>query len=127
MDSNQHQHGAETTGAMAELFDLDAEVLHSYLSDLTAWVQELAADGAPRNIVALGCGTGAGAFALLERFGAAEAIAVDVSEPLLHHLRGNARVRGLAERVRTVQADLDVAWPALGTVDLAWASSSLHH
>jgi SAM-dependent methyltransferase len=33
----------------------------------------------------------------------------------------------VADRIRTVQADLDAGWPALGTVDLVWASSSLHH
>ena len=33
----------------------------------------------------------------------------------------------MADRIRTVQADLDAAWPAIDTVDLVWASSSLHH
>ena len=34
---------------------------------------------------------------------------------------------GLTDRVRTVQADLDAAWPAIGPVDLVWASNSVHH
>ena len=38
-----------------------------------------------------------------------------------------ARVLGVADRVRAIQADLDAAWPAIDTVDLVWASSSLHH
>jgi SAM-dependent methyltransferase len=33
----------------------------------------------------------------------------------------------VADRIRTVQADLDTAWPAIDPVDLVWASSSLHH
>jgi SAM-dependent methyltransferase len=33
----------------------------------------------------------------------------------------------VADRIRAVQADLDAAWPAIDTVDLVWASSSLHH
>ena len=53
--------------------------------------------------------------------------AVDMSAYLLDRLRGKARVLGVAGRVRTVQADLDTAWPAIGSVDLVWASSSLHH
>ena len=125
---DQHQPAAETDeAAMAELLDLDAEVLHSYLSEVTAWIHELAADLAPRRILDLGSGTGTGAFALLERFEEADAIALDISAQLLHRLRGKARVLGVADRVAAVQADLDAAWPAIDTVDLAWASSSLHH
>ena len=113
--------------AMAELLDLDAEVLHSYLSEVTAWIQELAAGLPPRRILDLGSGTGTGALALLQRFERADVIALDISAQLLHHLRDKARDLGVADRVRTVQADLDAAWPAINKVDLVWASSSLHH
>jgi len=132
MGSHHHQHGqhhsaAQTDAAMAELLDLDAEVMHSYLSEVTAWIRQLAADPPPRRILDLGSGTGSGAFALLERFEAADVIALDVSAELLHRLSGRARVLGVADRIRTVQADLDATWPAIDVVDLAWASSSLHH
>lgn len=112
---------------MAELLDLDAEVLHAYLSEVTGWVYELAAGRPARRILDLGSGTGTGALALAQRFEGAEVIAVDMSAYLLGRLRGKARDLGLAERVRTVEADLDAEWPAVGPVDLAWASSSLHH
>jgi SAM-dependent methyltransferase len=46
---------------------------------------------------------------------------------MLHRLSSKARVLGVADRIRTVQADLGAAWPALDAVDLVWASSSLHH
>jgi ubiquinone/menaquinone biosynthesis C-methylase UbiE len=127
---HQHQHhpAAETDeAAMAELLDLDAEVLHSYLSEVTAWIHELAADLHPSRILDLGSGTGTGAFALLQRFEGSDVIALDISAQLLHRLRDKARVLGVADRVRTVQADLDAAWPAIDPVDLVWASSSLHH
>jgi SAM-dependent methyltransferase len=125
---DQHHLAAEgDVAAMAELLDLDAEVTHSHLSEVTAWIHKLAADLRPRRILDLGSGTGTGAFALLERFEGADAIALDKSAQLLHHLRGKARVRGVADRVRTVQADLDAAWPATDSIDLVWASSSLHH
>ena len=112
---------------MAELLDLDAEVLHSYLSELTAWIHELAADLALHRILDLGSGTGTGTFALLERFQDADVTAVDVSGQLLHYLMDKARALGVAGRVAAVQADLDAAWPAIDAVDLVWASSSLHH
>jgi SAM-dependent methyltransferase len=126
---HHHHHPGDGTGeaAMAELLDLDAEVLHSYLSEVTAWIHELAADLPPGRILDLGSGTGTGTFALLQRFEGTDVIAVDVSTELLHHLRDKARVLGLADRVRAVQADLDAAWPAIDAVDLVWASSSLHH
>jgi SAM-dependent methyltransferase len=133
MENHHHHHdrhhpAAETAeAAMAELLDLDAEVLHSYLSEVTAWIHELTADLPSCRILDLGSGTGTGAFALLQRFEGTEVIALDISAQLLHHLRDKARVLGVADRVRTVQADLDAAWPAIDTVDLVWASSSLHH
>ena len=113
--------------AMAELLDLDAEVLHSYLSEVVAWVRELAADLPGRRILDLGSGTGTGALALAKRFAGADVIALDISTPLLDRLREKAGNLGVADRIRTVQADLDAAWPAIDTVDLAWASNSLHH
>jgi SAM-dependent methyltransferase len=125
MENHQH-HPASDPAAMAELLDLDGEVLHSYLSEVVAWVHERAGD-LPRRILDLGSGTGTGALALVQRFEAADVIALDVSAQLLDRLRDKARDLGVADRVRTVQADLDAAWPAIDTVDLVWASNSLHH
>ncbi|MFE3264102.1 class I SAM-dependent methyltransferase [Streptomyces sp. NPDC059215] len=118
-----HQdHGPD---GQAEILDLDAEVLAEHLASVTAWLP-LAAG--PRRIVDLGCGTGAGTFALLDRFPDAHVTAVDASPGHLQHLREKACARGVQERVRTVQADLDdPTWPDLGTPDLVWASASMHH
>ena len=129
MESHHHQHhsAAETDAAMAELLDLDADVMHSYQSEVTAWIHQLAGDRPPRRILDLGSGTGTGAFALLERFDHAEVIALDASAEMLHRLSSKARVLGVADRIRAVQADLDTAWPAIDAVDLVWASRSLHH
>lgn len=127
---HEHQHvaaGWADEAGMAELLDLDAEVLHSYLSEVTAWIHDLAADVAVRRILDLGSGTGTGSFALLDLFERADAIALDISPQILGHLMSKARTLGLAGRIRVLQADLDTAWPAIDTVDLVWASASLHH
>ncbi|MBO0511055.1 methyltransferase domain-containing protein [Streptomyces beijiangensis] len=111
---------------MAELLELDAEVLQTCLSELTAWLGELS-DPEPARIVDLGSGTGTGTIALARRFGQAGVTAVDISPQMLHRLAKKASTLGLADRVRGVQADLDEGWPALGTSDLVWAAASLHH
>ena len=111
---------------MAELLDLEAEVLHAYLSGVIDWVGGLAA-GHPRRIADLGAGTGTGTFALLRHFETADAVAVDVSAPMLDRLQVKARELGVADRIRTVQADLDAGWPDIGPVELVWASNSVHH
>jgi SAM-dependent methyltransferase len=126
-DHHHHHHAGENDAAMAELLDLDAEVLHSYLSEVFAWIQELAGDLPRRRILDLGSGTGTGALALAQRFDEADVTALDMSAAMLDRLRDKARALGLADRVHTVQADLDAAWPAIDAVDLVWASNSLHH
>ncbi|MFC8074549.1 class I SAM-dependent methyltransferase [Streptomyces sp. NPDC057307] len=108
----------------SEILDLDAEVLAEHIASITAWLP-VKAD--PRRIVDLGCGTGAGTLALLKRFPQAEVTAVDTSTSHLNRLRHKAEAAGLADRVRTVQADLDGDWPNLGTPELVWASASMHH
>ncbi len=122
---NHERAGADTV-ALAELLDLDAEVLHSHLAELTAWLDELT-DPAPARILDLGSGTGTGTIALLERFPQAQATALDLSPQMLHHLSKKAHGLGLAGRLDTVQADLDAVWPELAPADLVWATYSLHH
>jgi SAM-dependent methyltransferase len=112
---------------MAELLDLDAEVLGAYLSDVTAWIHALVADPPPARIIDLGSGTGTGTFSLLDRFADTEVIALDYSADLLRILSNKARDLGVGARVRTIQADLDAAWPAVGSVELVWASNFMHH
>jgi SAM-dependent methyltransferase len=108
----------------AVILDLDAQVLGEHIASITAW---LPVETSPRRIVDLGCGTGAGTLALLTRFPEAEVTAVDSSAGHLRRLQEKAEAAGVADRVRAVQADLDTAWPELGTPELVWASASLHH
>ncbi|MCZ4511491.1 methyltransferase domain-containing protein [Streptomyces sp. ActVer] len=132
--SHVHEHDA---GDHSEILDLDAEVLAEHIASITAW---LPVGAGPRHIVDLGCGTGAGTLALLERFPEAELTAVDSSAAHLHRLQEKARERaregaqekagaaGAAGRLRIVRADLDAtSWPDLGAPELVWASASMHH
>ncbi|MEV0629482.1 class I SAM-dependent methyltransferase [Nonomuraea wenchangensis] len=122
--SHGHHHEHATDG-QAEILDLDAEVLAEHTASITAW---LPLRTTPRHIVDLGCGTGAGTFALLDRFPDARITGIDASADHLQRLRTKACARGVQDRVRTVQADLDeAAWPDLGSPDLVWASASMHH
>ncbi|MGC9669324.1 class I SAM-dependent methyltransferase [Planosporangium sp. 12N6] len=119
---HHHEHG---TDGQAEILDLDAEVLAEHTASITAW---LPLRTSPHHIVDLGCGTGAGTFALLDRCPDAHITAIDASADHLQRLRTKACARGVQDRVRTVQADLDEAtWPDLGSPDLVWASASMHH
>ncbi|ANY07301.1 class I SAM-dependent methyltransferase [Pseudonocardia sp. HH130630-07] len=118
------QHTAPDDGGQVEILDLDAEVLAGHTASITA---RLAQRSAPHRIVDLGCGTGAGTFALLERFPGAQVTAVDSADAQLRALRESAAGRGVADRVQTVQADLDGDWPGLGRPDLVWASAAMHH
>jgi SAM-dependent methyltransferase len=112
--------------ALGQLLELDAEVLHSYLSELTAWLGQLC-DRQPRHIADLGSGTGTGALALAHRFPSASVTAIDLSPQLLQRLSARANALGLSDRVHAVQADLDADWPPMPASDLIWAASSLHH
>ncbi|GAA2499636.1 class I SAM-dependent methyltransferase [Streptomyces gobitricini] len=117
----EHDLGSD---GQAEILDLDAEVFAEHLASITAW---LPVDRDPRHIADLGCGTGAGTFALLARFPGAEVTAVDASDGHLGRLRKRAEALGVADRVRTVRADLDGDWPELDRPELVWASASMHH
>lgn len=122
--THAHTHGHGRHGE-AEILDLDAQVLAEHITALTGW---LPVQAPPRRIVDLGCGTGTGTFALLDRFPEAHITAVDTSAAHLQRLRERACARGAEGRARTVQADLDAAdWPDLGAPDLVWASASMHH
>ncbi|ARF72399.1 SAM-dependent methyltransferase [Kitasatospora albolonga] len=122
--THTHTHVPDHHGE-AEILDLDAQVLGEHTAAL---IDRLPLHAPPRRIVDLGCGTGAGTFALLDRFPEAHVTAVDTSAAHLQRVREKACARGDEGRVRTVQADLDAAdWPDLGTPDLVWASASMHH
>ncbi|MFD3470384.1 GNAT family N-acetyltransferase [Streptomyces sp. NPDC058682] len=84
-------------------------------------------------VLDLGCGPGRSALLLAAEAGAAgtgaEVTAVDLHAPFLDELRAAAAARGLAGRVRTVEADMG-ALPGEGfedgSFDLVWAEGSAY-
>lgn len=110
---------------MAELLDLDAEVLTEYFATLADWLAPHT--GAVHRIADLGAGTGTGTTLLATVCPRAMVVAVDSSPDMLARLRIRAGDRGVTDRVETVVADLDEPWPELGSPDLVWMANSLHH
>jgi ubiquinone/menaquinone biosynthesis C-methylase UbiE len=121
---HSHSHAVNDQSAMAEILDLDAELLAEHTAEIVAW---LPVRSNPRRIADLGCGTGAGTFALLSRFPDAHVTAVDSSVDLLGRLTQKVSEGGIVEQVETIHADLDAGRVPLGEADLVWASASLHH
>ncbi|MFC9428149.1 class I SAM-dependent methyltransferase [Streptomyces sp. NPDC056987] len=124
-----HEHASGSDIAMAEMLELDAEVLQPYLRELTGWIARLA-DSVPARIMDMGSGPGTGSLALADRFPTASVTAVDLSPQMLHRLRKQAAARGVAARVRTLEANLDEPWPLPDKdepYDLMWAAAFLHH
>jgi SAM-dependent methyltransferase len=111
---------------MAELLELDASVFGGLVDEAVA-VAVAHAPQPTRTVVDLGAGTGTGTRALARAFPDAEIVAVDADAGMLERLRTGLVGSGLESRVRTVEADLDARWPAVGTADVVWASASLHH
>ena len=111
---------------LADLLDLDAEVLSEYHREVAGWVSASLTGRA--RVIDVGAGTGTGTLTLARQLPDAEVIALDAGEQMLKHIQDKARASGLAGRIRTVHADLDQAWPdGLKPADLVWAASSLHH
>lgn len=132
MTSDNHHSDHEPWRALpagfAQYLDLEATLS---ISGRNATLEQatLALDATPSTIVDLGSGTGADAVALAQRFPSARVHAVDVSAELLDHVASAAATAGVADRVEEHLVDLNNDWPAEipQSVDLAWASLSLHH
>lgn len=124
--AGRHTHSEQhDDDGLAELLELDAEILGPLLEEVLDWVAQHVR-GAPRTVADIGAGTGPGSRLLGRRFPSARIVAIDRSASRLERLRATAGAPGLSDRIRTVQADLDTAWPDVGAVDLGWAASSLH-
>ncbi|MFF9376277.1 class I SAM-dependent methyltransferase [Streptomyces griseoluteus] len=125
----EHERAGEAERAMARLLELDAEVLAPHLAELTALLARRVAPG-PARILDLGSGPGTGSLALARQFPAAHVTAVDISAQLVHRLQKQAAARGVADRISTVEANVNGPWTKIsekGPFDLIWAASFIHH
>ncbi|MDT9691350.1 class I SAM-dependent methyltransferase [Streptomyces sp. P9(2023)] len=125
---HHHHHATHLDwAAMAPLLERQAE-LHSPLYTRAAdWLGELVPAVAVRRILDVGSGPGVITALLAEAFPLAEAVAVDATPELLERARERAEVKGLADRVTTLRAELPADFDALGEADLIWAGNSTHH
>lgn len=78
-------------------------------------------------IVDVGCGPGVASCMLAAAFDHAEVIALDASADLLAAASRRADLRGVGERVHTVQSDMASPLEIGERVDLVWASMVVHH
>ncbi|MFI6339906.1 class I SAM-dependent methyltransferase [Streptomyces sp. NPDC050535] len=131
-DAHGHTGHERATGsdmAMAHLLELDAEVLASYIAELTGRLAELT-PSPPARILDLGSGPGTGSLALTRQFPSAHVTAADISPQMLHRLHKQAAAHGVAERINTLETNLDKPWTEIserGPYDLIWAAAFLHH
>ncbi|UNO39210.1 class I SAM-dependent methyltransferase [Streptomyces sp. MST-110588] len=88
-----------------------------------------------RRVLDVGSGPGVMTCLLAEVFPDAEIVAVDPTEALLERARDRAARLGLADRVRTLRAELPhtaqelrtATGLGIGEADLIWSSKALHH
>ncbi|MFE0798625.1 class I SAM-dependent methyltransferase [Streptomyces sp. NPDC058812] len=86
----------------------------------------------PARIPDLGSGPGSGslALALARQFPAAQVTAVGISPQLLHRPHEQAAAHGVADRISTLEANIDDPWTEIGEggpYDLIRAAAFLHH
>ncbi len=77
-------------------------------------------------IADLGCGAGAGALLLAQWFGT-PVTAVDVTRVFLDELERLARSRGLADLIRTVEADMGALGWRKASLDLLWSEGAAYN
>ncbi|MFI0937188.1 class I SAM-dependent methyltransferase [Streptomyces sp. NPDC021020] len=132
-----HGHGHDTEIDWEEMSDhliAAGELQLPVLRDVAARLHALLdGDGeAPahevRRVLDVGSGPGVMTCVFAEELGAAEAVAVDGSQPLLDRALTRAAALGLQGRIGVRAAELNGGLPAdLGPADLVWSSKAVHH
>lgn len=86
-------------------------------------------DTPPVMIIDVGSGTGADSVALAQQFPEANIHALDISVELLERVASAASAADLEHRISVHETDVSDDWAQAiqESVDLAWASLSLHH
>ncbi|MFC0845215.1 class I SAM-dependent methyltransferase [Streptomyces noboritoensis] len=113
--------------ALLPLLVGEAELFSGAYGEAAAWIGGQRPDAEVRRILDIGSGPGVVTCLLAQAFPQAEVVAVDGNRALLGHALARAERLGLADRVRTIEAELPEDFGKLGEADLIWAGNSLHH
>lgn len=113
--------------ALLPLLVGEAELFSGAYREAAAWIGAQRPGAEVRRILDIGSGPGVVTCLLAQVFPQAEVVAVDGNRALLGHALARAEHLGLADRVRTVEAELPDDFGVLGEADLVWAGNSLHH
>lgn len=126
-----HGHGHEGVDfdwdVMGPRLEQEAELGLGQYGEAARWIAGLRDAGEVRRVLDVGSGPGVITCLLAEVFPDAEIVAVDGTPALLERTRARAERLGLADRVRTLHAELPEGLGKLGDADLIWAANSLHH
>lgn len=120
-----HHHEDIDWAAMGPMLERNAELAAPQNREIAAWLRTWQPE--PTLIADVGSGPGSISFLLAEIFPKAEVIAVDPAQPLLDRARERAEREGLADRVRTLKAELPEGIGELPPADLLWIGRALHH
>ncbi|MEU1128053.1 class I SAM-dependent methyltransferase [Streptomyces sp. NPDC005899] len=124
-----HAHGTEDLDwdVMGPMLEQEAELSLPQYEAAARWIAGLPTAPHVRRVLDIGSGPGVVTCLLAGVFPGAEVVAVDGTPALLERARARAERSGLAERVRTVPADLPRDFGTLDRADLIWAGNTLHH
>src|SRR6267378_5407733 len=91
---------------LADLLDLDAEVLSEYHREVAEWVSANLTERT--RVIDVGAGTGTGTLSLARQLPDAEVIALDVDEEMLKRIQDKARAARSEEHTSELQSRRDL-------------------
>jgi SAM-dependent methyltransferase len=125
---HQHKHGADFDWeSMADRLEVDGAMALPLVDAVVDALRTGVVAGEASHVIDAGCGPGVVTCALARHFPAAEVTGLDSAGALLERLRRRAAVANLADRVRAVEADIELGIPELPPADVVWASMVVHH
>lgn len=129
-DHDAHVHLDEADwAAQTETATAEGELMLGFLTTAIAEAVLIRGDGQGpvRRVLDVGSGPGVGTTELARLFPNAEVTALDASPAMLARAVERGRASGHSARIRTHQAELPGGLEGIDTVDVIWASMSLHH
>ncbi len=110
---------------MAESLEVDGELALPLVATIAARLGPTLANA--QHVLDVGCGPGVITCALAAHAPSAAVTGLDTAGPLLQRLRERATHQGVADRVTTVEGNLEADLPDLSPADVVWAAMVVHH